>query len=164
MMKVIVTGGCGHIGTYLVPMLVNGGYDVTSITRGKSKPYEDDPAWNKVHSVLMDRTQTEDFAQKIADMKPDIVIDLINFSIKDTEAMAQALKKTKCSHYIFCSSCWAHGHAEVLPFNPDDMNKQPLDEYGKNKFASEMYLKNLYLKEGFPATVIMPGQISVPGW
>lgn len=164
MMKVIVTGGCGHIGTYLVPMLVNGGYDVTSITRGKSKPYEDDPAWNKVHSVLMDRTQTEDFAQKIADMEPDIVIDLINFNIKDTEAMAQALKKTKCSHYIFCSSCWAHGHAEVLPFNPDDMNKQPLDEYGKNKFASEKYLKDLYLKEGFPATIIMPGQISGPGW
>jgi nucleoside-diphosphate-sugar epimerase len=72
--------------------------------------------------------------------------------------------KTNCSHYLYCSSCWAHDRAEILPFNPDDLGKKPLDEYGKNKFASEVYLKDLYRKEGFPATVIMPGQISGPGW
>ena len=38
MKKAIVTGGCGHIGTYLVPMLVNAGYEVASITRGPSRP------------------------------------------------------------------------------------------------------------------------------
>lgn len=44
------------------------------------------------------------------------------------------------------------------------MQKEPLDEYGKQKFASELYLKNLYRRDGFPATIIMPGQISGPGW
>ena len=163
-MKVVVTGGCGHIGTYLVPMLIHAGYDVVSITRGNSKPYEYDPAWEKAETVQMDRTKEPDFAEKIAAMDPDIVVDLINFDLKDTIAMADALKKSNCSHYLFCSSCWAHGRAQVLPFDPDDLKKEPLDEYGRQKFASETYLKELYRREGFPATIIMPGQISGPGW
>lgn len=163
-MKVIITGGCGHIGTYLVPMLIDAGYDVINITRGVSKPYEYDPAWEKVRSVQLDRTKDSQFAEKIAKMNPDVVIDLINFDVNDTKSMVSALKNTRCCHYLFCSSCWAHGRAEVLPLNPDDLKKSPLDEYGRNKFASELYLKEMYRCEGFPATIIMPGQISGPGW
>lgn len=163
-MKVVVTGGCGHIGTYLIPMLINAGYETVSITRGNSVPYEYDPAWEKAVAVRMDRTKEPHFAEKIAAMNPDVVVDLINFDLKDTIAMADALKRTNCRQYLFCSSCWAHGRAEVLPFCPDDNNKAPLDEYGKQKFASEQYLKELYRTEGFPATIIMPGQISGPGW
>lgn len=163
-MKAVVTGGCGHIGTYLVPMLVNAGFEVISITRGNSQPYEYDIAWEKVQKVQMDRTKDPLFPEKIAAMEPDIVVDLINFHLSDTKAMVSALKSTRCSHYLFCSSCWAHGRGEVLPFQPDDLKKEPLDEYGKQKFASELYLKEVYLQEGFPATIIMPGQISGPGW
>lgn len=163
-MKVIVTGAGGHIGTYLIPMLVDAGYEVTTVTRHEPKPYEWNPAWNCVNKVFMDRAAEPDFAEKIAAMGSDIVVDLINFTLEDTKAMAQALKKTKCSHYLFCSSCWAHGISEVLPLDPDDLKKQPIDEYGKNKFASELYLKELYRSEGFPATIIMPGQIAGPGW
>ena len=164
MKKAIVTGGCGHIGTYLVPMLVNAGYEVVSITRGLSRPYEYDPACEKAIAVQMDRDKEPDFAAKIAAMEPDVVVDLINFDLKDTKAMAEALKGTSCSHYLFCSSCWAHGRAEVLPFDPDDSGKEPLDEYGRQKLASEMSLKELFAREGFPAPIIMPGQISGPGW
>ena len=48
--------------------------------------------------------------------------------------------------------------------NPNDIGKESLDEYGKDKFASEMYLKGKYRTNGFPAKVILPGQISGPGW
>jgi len=163
-MKAVITGAGGHIGTYLVPMLVNAGYEVTTITRGEPKPYEWDPAWSRVNKVFMDRSRDEDFAEKIAGMNPDVVVDLINFNIEDTRKMVQALQKSGCSHYLYCSSCWAHGRAETLPFNPDDLNKEPMDDYGKDKFASERYLKSFYRREGFPATIIMPGQISGPGW
>lgn len=78
--------------------------------------------------------------------------------------MAVALKSSQCGHYLFCSSCWAHGISEILPLTPDDLKKQPFDEYRKNKFASETYLKDLFRHENFPATIIMPGQISGPGW
>lgn len=163
-MKIVVIGACGHIGTYLVPMLINAGHEVIALSRGNAKPYAHDPAWKKAVAVHMDRSKEPDFAQKIAQMNPDVVVDLINFDLSATKAMVTALQKTSCSHYLYCSSCWAHGRAEVLPFNPDDYLKQPLDSYGKDKFASEQYLKDSYRQTGFPATIIMPGQISGPGW
>lgn len=162
-MKVIVIGGCGHIGTYLVPKLIKGGFDTTIISRGKSKPYIDDPAWNEVKHVILDRSKDEEFAFKIAEMNADIVVDLVNFDIKDTKAMVEALKETKLSHYLYCSSVWAHGRAEFLPADPNSL-KEALDHYGEDKYTSELYLKEEYRENGFPATIIMPGQISGPGW
>lgn len=163
-MKAVVIGGYGHIGTYLVPMLVDGGYEVTAISRGISKPYEDNPAWKKVTKVKLDRTKEAEFAKKIADMQADIVVDLINFDISETKKMAEALKGTSCTHYLYCSSCWAHGRAGVLPVNGDNMGGIPLCEYGRDKLASEKYLRTEYENNGFPATCIRPGQISGAGW
>nr|WP_314466323.1 NAD-dependent epimerase/dehydratase family protein [uncultured Clostridium sp.] len=163
-MKAVVIGGCGHIGTYLVPMLINAGYETVSVTRGQSKPYEYDIAWEKAEKVQLDRSNNSGFTKKIADMNADIVVDLINFRIEDTKDMVAALKDSRISHYLFCSSVWAHGRAEMLPFNPDDIKKEALDEYGENKFQSELYLKDEYRINYFPATIIMPGQISGPGW
>lgn len=163
-MKAVIIGGCGHIGTYLAPMLVNAGYETVSITRGRSKPYESDPAWAKVSKVTMDRSNEPNFPEKIVSMNPDIVVDLINFNIEDTKAIVKALSGSNCSHYLYASSCWAHGRAEILPFAPDDLAKDPICEYGKDKYASERYLKECHRKDGFPATTIMPGQISGPGW
>lgn len=163
-MKVVVLGGTGHMGTFLVPMLVKANYEVISVTRSKSKPYIEDDVWTQVKSVFMDRTKDVDFLKKIVAMKPDIIIDLINFRIEDTKAIVETFKDSELSHYLFCSSIWAHGRAEILPFNPDDLNKKPLDSYGKEKFKSELFLKKAYKEMGFPATIIMPGQISGPGW
>ena len=163
-MKVIVIGAAGHIGTYLVPMLVNAGYDTIAITRKMTPPYEDAPAWHIVKRELLDRVNTLDFIQKLKAMEPDIIVDLVNFNITDTPKIVDGFRHTNLSHYLYYSSCWAHGMAETIPFNPDDIRKEPIDDYGKDKFASEMYLKDQFRQNGFPATVIMPGQISGPGW
>ena len=163
-MKAVVIGGAGHIGTYLVPMLVKAGFETVVITRTMSEPYEQDYAWKQAQRVLLDRSKDVDFIDKLKSMNPDIIVDLVNFNIEDTRKIVEAFKETKLSHYLYCSSCWAHGMAETLPFIADDLKKAPLDEYGKDKFASELYLKEQYRTNGFPATVIMPGQISGPGW
>lgn len=163
-MKAVVIGAAGHIGTYLIPMLVNSGYETVAITRKLSEPYEQNPAWSRVERVLMDRSNDTGFIEKLKGMKPDILVDLVNFSIEDTQRIVGAFSGSQLSHYLYCSSCWAHGMAEVLPLDADDRRKQPLDAYGKDKFASEQYLKEQYRTKGFPATIIMPGQISGPGW
>ncbi|MFT3981182.1 MAG: NAD-dependent epimerase/dehydratase family protein [Ferruginibacter sp.] len=164
-MRIIVIGGSGHIGTYLLPKLVRAGYDVVNITRGHSKPYSDNAAWKDVEQVVLDREKEAkgEFEKKIAGLNPDIVVDLINFSLETTKTMVEALKNTNLSHYVFCSSIWAHGRATTLPIL-EDQPKFPLDEYGVEKVKCEEYLHNLYRLEGFPETVIMPGQISGPGW
>jgi len=163
-MKAVVIGAAGHIGTYLTPMLVKGGFETVAITRSMSKPYEDDPAWSSAERVLLDRDNDPDFIEKLKAMQPDIIVDLVNFNVAETKKIVEAFKNSSLSHYLYCSSCWAHGMAETVPFDPDALRKEPLDDYGKDKFASEMYLKEQYRQNGFPATIIMPGQISGAGW
>lgn len=164
MKKAIILGGYGHIGSYLAPMLAKAGYEVTCVSRGHSKPYTDDYAWSWVRHLTLNREHDEDFAQKIAEENADIVVDLICFKLEDTKKMVEALRSTRCTHYLFCSSIWAHGRVRSLDVDPNDLQKEPLDEYGINKFQSELYLKDEWRRTGFPATVIMPGQISGPGW
>ncbi len=43
-MRVIVIGGSGHIGTYLTPRLVQGGYETVVVSRNQRQPYRADPA------------------------------------------------------------------------------------------------------------------------
>ncbi|PYE29848.1 NAD-dependent epimerase/dehydratase family protein, partial [Rhizobium sp. PP-WC-1G-195] len=40
MTRVIVIGATGHVGTYLVPTLVEAGYEVVAISRGVAEPYQ----------------------------------------------------------------------------------------------------------------------------
>ena len=54
-MRVVVIGGSGHIGTYLIPMLVEKGDEVVNITRGQSDPYLPHAAWKSVRQVIANR-------------------------------------------------------------------------------------------------------------
>ena len=164
-MKAVVIGGSGHIGTYLIPKLVWAGYSVVNVSRGISKPYALDLTWNEVENVTLDRTGEApgDFERKIAALRADIVVDLINFDVESTRGMAGALAGTNLSHYLFCSSIWVHGTATVLPA-PEDLPRHPLCAYGKAKAECEAYLHHLFRTNGFPETCILPGHISGPGW
>jgi len=164
MMKAVVIGAAGHIGTYLIPMLMKAGYETIAITRSMSQPYEDCPEWHRVERVLMDRENDPEFIDKLKAMEPDIIVDLVNFNVEETKKIVENFKDSRLTHYLYCSSCWTHGLAETIPLDPDDLRKEPIDDYGKDKFASEKYLKEQYRLNGFPATMVLPGQISGPGW
>jgi len=164
-MNAVIIGGSGHIGTYLVPMLVKANYKVINVSRGISKPYTLDDTWREVENVVLDREKVEKgvFEKKIAALNAEIVIDLINFTLEDTRNMAQALKSTNLAHYLFCSTVWVHGTATTLPAS-EDMLRYPICDYGKAKNECETYLHDLYKQEGFPETSVLPGHICGPGW
>ncbi|MGYP002531459837 len=100
-----VIGTAGRIGTYLIPMLVDNGYETTAITRTLSPPYEDAPAWHKVDRVLQNREKDPEFIRKLKEMKPDIIVDLVNFNIEETEKIFKGFCESQLSHYLYCSSC-----------------------------------------------------------
>ena len=86
-MKIIVIGGTGHIGTYLVPRLVDAGHEVCCVTRQQGKPYQEHKAWKSVRQVGIDRSLAEaagTFGQQIKELKGDVVIDLISFTVEST--------------------------------------------------------------------------------
>ena len=79
-MRVVVIGGTGHVGTYLVPRLVETGHTVVIVSRGERKPYSPHGAWRAVQRVTLNRAAEEQagtFGQKIRALKPDAVIDMI---------------------------------------------------------------------------------------
>ena len=55
-MRTVVIGADGHIGTYLIPMLVDNGYETIAITRKMSQPYEDAPIRWSVSCLTVKRT------------------------------------------------------------------------------------------------------------
>ena len=165
-MKAVVIGATGHTGTYLVPRLVEAGYQVTAVSRGLSEPYTLTGSWREAERVVLDRTEEEKagtFGKKIAAMNPDIVVDLISYSVESTKSTVAALQNTNLSHYLFASSIWEHGAAAVTPAD-EYMPRHPIDDYGRDKVASVSFLHEEFLRSGFPYTAVMPGHITGPGW
>lgn len=165
MPKIIVIGGTGHIGTYLVPALVDQGHEVVSISRGLAKSYTHSTAWDRVEQVTLDRHAEEkarSFVNRIVDLKPDIVIDLISFNLASTQPLVEALHG-KIEHFLHCSTLWVYGHTTAVPAGEDEP-LNPFGEYGIHKAEIEKWLMHKARTTGFPATIFRPGQIVGEGW
>lgn len=164
-MRTVIIGGTGHIGTFLVPRLVEAGHEVISVSRGDMKPYIEHSAWEHVKKVKIDRDKAEAegiFGQKILELQPDVVFDMICFTRKSAQQLVEALKGN-IGHYLVCGSIWQHGHSVVVPTKEEE-SRNPFGEYGINKAEIEDYLLNEHKKNGFPATIIQAGHIVGPRW
>lgn len=165
MARIVVIGGSGHVGTYLVPRLVTAGHEVINVSRGAAKPYSPHAAWAKVQHVQADR-EAEDaagtFGDRIADLTPDVVIDKICFTRDSARQLVEALKG-RVRHFLHTGTIWVHGPSQAVPTSESDA-RAPFGDYGTNKSAIEDYLLDQAHRHGFPATVVRPGHIVGPGW
>ncbi len=164
-MRVVVIGGSGHIGTYLVPRLVEAGHEVVVASRGQRQPYQPHGVWSAVTQVASDRAAEEAtgaFGPRIRDLRPDIVIDLICFTLESAQHLVEALRG-EIQHVIHCGTIWVHGPSVQVP-TTEEQPRRPFGEYGIQKAAIEVYLLNESRRNGFPATILHPGHIVGPGW
>jgi nucleoside-diphosphate-sugar epimerase len=164
-MRVIIIGGKGHVGTYLVPRLVEAGHEVICISRNRREPYQPHGAWTQVQMVEIDRDQADQqgtFGQRIAALAPDVIIDMICFTLDSARQITEALKG-KVRHFLHCGTIWVHGPSVVVP-TTEEQPRRPFGEYGMQKAAIEAYLLREAHLNGFPATVLHPGHIVGPGW
>jgi nucleoside-diphosphate-sugar epimerase len=164
-MRVIVLGGTGHIGTYLVPRLVALGHEVICVSRGQHQPYRPDAAWQRVQHIVADREAEEDsgvFGWRIVSLSPDIVIDLICFKLDSARHLVEALRG-QVQQFLHCGTIWVHGPSVQVP-TTETQPRRPFGEYGIQKAEIETYLLAEARRNGFPATVLHPGHIVGPGW
>jgi nucleoside-diphosphate-sugar epimerase len=165
MSRIVVIGGSGHVGSYLVPALVERGHDVVNVSRGAAKPYRPHFAWSQIENVAIDRVAEEksgQFGGKVAGLRPDIVVDMIAFDLQSTKHLVEAIRG-KVGHYLFCSSIWVYGRYFVIPSTEADP-PNPIDTYGRGKAESEAWLMREARLNGFPATCFRPGHIVGEGW
>ncbi|WP_112248280.1 NAD-dependent epimerase/dehydratase family protein [Kribbella monticola] len=164
-MRIVVIGGTGHIGTYLVPELVRLGHEVVVLSRGERAPYRDSGAWQQVELQQADR-EAEDaagtFGQRVRDLHADAVIDLICFTEDSARQLAEAVQG-EVGHLLHCGTIWVHGPSATVPTR-EDAPRKPFGDYGIAKAAIERYLLAKAHRDGLPVTIVHPGHISGPGW
>ncbi len=164
-MRVVVVGGRGHVGTYLVPRLVRAGHDVVVVSRGRSSPYTPDGAWSQVQQVHLDREALDrdgTFAVRLLELEPEVVVDLVCFSLASATALVEGLRG-RVEHLVHCGSIWRYGPSRVVPVTEENA-APPVGEYGTAKAAIARMLREETASGGLVTTSLHPGHISGPGW
>ncbi|MDA0208472.1 MAG: NAD-dependent epimerase/dehydratase family protein [bacterium] len=158
--KVVVTGGCGFIGSHLVNRLIEDGYKVLVIDKKKPK-LRIKHAEARYKKMVVESIEAADAIKKFA---PSILFHLAAH-IDDREAahrpvmnaenniigtvnLLEACRSlTKKPRFIFASTGeFIYGNADQLP-TPETANVNPLTPYAISKLAAEQYLhfyKNVY--------------------
>jgi len=164
-MRIVVIGGSGHVGSFLVPRLVRAGHDVVNLTRGARTPYVEDEVWSEVEQITVDR-EAEDaagsFGTRVAGLDAEVVVDMICFTPDSAAALVAALRG-RTEHLVHCGSIWRYGASVKLPLREDDTSP-PFGEYGVQKAAIAELLAAETRAGGLTTTVLQPGHISGPGW
>src|SRR5690348_15217825 len=159
--RVVIIGATGHIGSYLVPRLVRGGHEVIAMSRGVRGPYLDSPEWRSVTAITVDRDAADaegTFGAQVAELHPDVVIDLICFTPASAQQLVDALRPAR-PLLVHCGTIWVHGAAQRVPVTEDEP-RTAYGEYGTGKAAIEALLHREAIAGGVPSVVLHPGHIS----
>src|SRR5437868_7956957 len=129
-MRVVVIGGTGHIGTFLVPRLVNAGHEVIVASRGKREPYVPHPVWSAVQRIEIDRNAEDaagTFGARIAALEAEAVVDLICFTPASAQQLVDALRSRQ-TPLLHCGTIWVHGRRTDGPTTEEDP-RHPFGDY-----------------------------------
>jgi len=152
-MRVIVIGGTGHIGSYLVPRLAQAGFTPVCVSRGARKPYLSHPAWAGVER------NDPGFDAQVAKLRAGAVIDLTCYTPESAASLAEALRGAGV-RLLHCGTIWVHGMSVEVP-TTEDQPRRPISDYGVRKAQIEALLLR---QADPPATVIHPGHLVGVGW
>jgi len=151
--KVVVFGGCGFIGSYVVEELLNNDYEVIAADLNSSK-YVDDKYFRQCD--IMDAVQVDELVNNA-----DIVYNFAGFANLD-DAIAnptktielnvmgnmnilEACKKHKVKRFVYASSAYAMSDKGSF--------------YGISKLTSEKLTEEYYKKFGLEFTIIRYGSV-----
>jgi nucleoside-diphosphate-sugar epimerase len=160
--RIVVIGGTGHIGSYLVPRLVRAGHELIVLSRGNRDAYHSDAAWDRVQRITVDRDEEDaagTFGGRVAEFGADVVIDLVCFTLDSARQLTDALVG-KVGHLVHCGTIWVHGPSTEVPMD-ETAPRRPFGDYGIQKAEIERYL---LAQRHVPVTILHPGHISGPGW
>src|SRR5215210_2446767 len=164
-MRIIVIGATGHIGTFLVPRLVGSGHEVLAVSRASRQPYQPHRAWAEVERVTIDRSAEEaagTFGERVSALRPDVVIDLICFTLESAQRLVESLEK-RDTLLLHCGTIWVHGHSTIVP-TTESQPREPFGDYGIKKAAIEEWLLDAARGDRIRTAILHPGHIVGPGW
>jgi len=171
-MKILVTGGAGFMGSWLVDELINRGEDVTSIDNLSGGRMENvNPKCNFKKLDLRDRYKVEKVCEGI-----DVIfhlaayaaegqsffspIQINDINLTSMNNLLVATVNNEIEKFIFTSSMAVYGNQKP-PFSEDRLRK-PVDPYGCAKTYCERMLEIYSDTFEFDYTIIRPHNIYGP--
>lgn len=162
--KILVTGGCGYIGSHTIVDLVQNGYDVISVdNNSRSSPASLKGAelitGKKIKNYKVDLCNFDDtFAifQENTDITGVIhfaAYKAVGESVQNPllyyeNNLASLINLLKCvqefhiSHFVFSSSCTVYGEPNEVPVTETTPLKQALSPYGATKQIGEQIVSD----------------------
>ncbi len=165
-MRILVTGGCGFIGSHIVDQLIDEGHEVAVIDNLSTGNIKNLNPKAKLFGIDI---LSDEMKETFAEFKPQVVyheaaqID-IQKSIKDTpfDAKVNILGTVKvlenCRNYgidkiIYASSAAVYGNPEYLGIDENHSTK-PISFYGISKYTPEYYIKVFSQIYGLKYTIL----------
>ena len=163
--RILVTGGTGFIGRYVVDLLCADGVSplvtINSERNSKAAPLSSEP-----ELVSLDLTNFEQVNDLVQNYKPQIVLHLagvtgntdptgkiydeVNFN--GTTNLLKALEKTGVTHVVMIGSAAEYGN-QLIPFR-EDMPAMPVSQYAISKTKANQFALDMHSATGFPVTIL----------
>ena len=157
MLKLLITGGLGFVGSHLVDSLVKKNHKIMILTKTFSKKKNIEKSAKKIQIEKIDLTNFQQLGKIIEKFKPDVIIHLagnashsksfenplkdIDSNAKTTLFMLEKIRKlnTPCK-FILGSTFIVIGKPKKLPVN-ENTPCNPTTIYGTNRLSSEYFCK-----------------------
>lgn len=165
-MKILVTGGCGYIGSHTIVDLISNGFEVICLD---SNIRSDEKILTGVSEIvgkkitnncidLCDLNSTQQFFKEHTDITGVIHFAALKSVEESVEKplfyhqnniigllnLLQCIKEFKIPNLIFSSSCSVYGNADTLPVTEDFPIKKAESPYARTKQVSEYILQDFY--------------------
>ena len=157
MLKLLITGGLGFVGSHLVDSLVKKNHKIMILTKTLSKKKNIKKSAKKIQIEKIDLTNFQQLGKIIEKFKPDVIIHLagnashsksfenplkdIDSNAKTTLFMLEKIRKLnpQCK-FILGSTFIVIGKPKKLPVN-ENTPCNPTTIYGTNRLSSEYFCK-----------------------
>jgi UDP-arabinose 4-epimerase len=154
MMRILVTGGAGYIGSHTCKRLARLGHEI-AVYDDLSRGHREFVKWGRlIKGTLSDGARIREALQQFA---PDAVIHFAAFayvgeSVGDprlyyennafgTLSLLSAMRETRVSRLIFSSSCAVYGQPDRVPITEDALQR-PINPYGASKSMAEQMCRD----------------------
>ena len=166
-MNIIITGGCGYIGSHVAISLEKLGHNITIYDNFSNSSKEQIKRLNlictsKIDYICADITDIKSLKNIFKDKKIKSVVhmaglkyvadsesDPISYyenNITGTISLLKAMKECGIKNLVFSSSATVYGEPEYLPID-ENHSTSPISVYGRTKLYVENILKDLSLSD-----------------
>jgi UDP-glucose-4-epimerase GalE len=166
MVRALVTGGAGYIGSHTCKLLTREGFE-TVVFDNLSRGHRDFVKWGPL--VTGDLKDTTLLRETLRWFKPDVVIHFAAFAyvgesitnpglyyennISGTLSLLEAMRQSECRNIIVSSTCATYGQPERMPID-ETMPQNPINPYGESKLVMERMCRAFEISHGIKSIAL----------